>query len=262
MDRRRRQWVPVAVDFHRGRTGSRLHDRFGHDGLLVWVCYLLACKTNWVQGELDYYDEADGWARLGLNPAEFSFTLEEFFAYTGDLHLTARRRRGDVITTSCRPWNEWNTSVKRAQNAEWAARQRGSDEDETTTELPAQEHNLRPTTPPLYDDDTATIRSTENEGYVENDVEGTRRPPDAAGGGRPRPDKPARLEPALSFLRNGAADAIDLEPPALRRYLADEYNLGDLDIDSVLEAAGRAQASEDLDRRLAAALEPSEEDPF
>jgi hypothetical protein len=70
-----------------------------------------------------------------------------------------------------------------------------------------------------------------------------------AASSRPRPDKPARAEAALAFIRNGAAGGI--AEGHLSEVLADEYNLAPLEVEEVLEAAGRARASAAYDVELA-----------
>jgi hypothetical protein len=121
MDARRRQYVPISVDIARSRTGRRLLERFGPDGLLVWILVLCAAKKNPNQGEFVYVTEADGWERLGIEPA--GFTLDEFFAYTGRLHNT-KRVSNEPKTSEIRAWNEWNTSIKRELSAERMRRKR------------------------------------------------------------------------------------------------------------------------------------------
>jgi hypothetical protein len=125
-DRRRRQWVPLKSTFAHGKTGTNLKRKFGRDGLTVWVCYLAACKANWLQGQLDWTSEADGWTKLGLYGYEPEFTLASFFRYTGQLHLTSQRRSGDLTTTVCRRWSDWNTEVERDRDAEQKRRKRAT----------------------------------------------------------------------------------------------------------------------------------------
>lgn len=136
MDKRRRQYVPLAVTLPFSNSGVKLKERFGRDGLLVWMLYLIACKTNWVQGQFTYTSETDGWQRLGLVTDRPKFTLDEFFAATGRLHMTRKRASGDVVDVFCRGWNEWNTEFKRERQSEEKTRKRhGNTETLGATEV-------------------------------------------------------------------------------------------------------------------------------
>jgi hypothetical protein len=148
--------VPLAVTFAHGKTGTRLLERFGRDGLLVWVCYLGACKRNWIQGRLTYTCEPDGWMKLGLLGYEPGFTLAEFFAFTGRLKQTRRsdsRRGGSVVEVFCTNWQAWNLDASRESDAERKARERQAQDTRTTPALDA--HYAR-TTPALDAHDTRT----------------------------------------------------------------------------------------------------------
>lgn len=128
MDRRRRQWVPLSAYYPHSHTPRLLKERFGRDGLLVWVLYLAACKRNTPQGELTFVTEPHGWALLGLDPDDLpAFTLAEFFRYTGDLHLTRKRASGDVVTITARTWDEWQTEPSREFAAARMSRKRAKD---------------------------------------------------------------------------------------------------------------------------------------
>lgn len=124
-DKRRRQYFPLAVTFAHGNTGVRLKKRFGRDGLLVWVCYLTACKTNWIQGQFSYTSEPDGWTKLGLYGYEPEFSLSTFFTFTGHLKQTRRTRSGDLVDVICTQWEAWNKEFKRDRDASEKSRKRG-----------------------------------------------------------------------------------------------------------------------------------------
>lgn len=154
-DRRRRQYVPLAVTFAHSDTGVKLKRKFGRDGLLVWVCYLVACKTNWTQGSLTYTSEADGWTKLGLYGVEPpDVTLEAFFTYTGQLKLTRKRRSGDVCDVICTKWEDWNKDFKRDTDAAAKASVRAKNGEQI------QRQN---------GDKAATMRTTEVEVEVEDE---------------------------------------------------------------------------------------------
>jgi hypothetical protein len=81
-DARRRQWVPISVDVAHGATGTALLRKFGRDGLLAWILFLGACKRGGGEGALSFATESEGWEALGVDGPP-DFTLERFFAYTG-----------------------------------------------------------------------------------------------------------------------------------------------------------------------------------
>ena len=138
MDGRRRQWVPLSVDVARSRTGRNLLQRFGRDGLLVWVLVLAAAKRSLTQGEFDYVSEHDGWRQLGLADDPPPFTLHEFFAYTGRIHATrttSKRPKNDGQTTEIRAWNDWKTHAERQLDAYKKARKRGKNTRDTRTNM-------------------------------------------------------------------------------------------------------------------------------
>lgn len=173
MDKRRRQYVPLAVTMPFSKTGTKLKARFGRDGLLIWTLYLIACKTNWIQGQLTYTSEVDGWQKLGLYPYQpDDVTLEAFFTYTGQLKQTRRRRSGDVTDVVCTHWEDWNDEFKRERQSSEKSRKRGGN----TETLQGQNG-----------DDAETLGATEVEVELEEEkeVEAVSGSP-ATGGGQPR----------------------------------------------------------------------------
>lgn len=148
--------MPISVSVAHSKTGKQLKQKFGRDGVLVWVLYLLACKSGWIQGQFSYTSESDGWGRLGLLGDEPSFTLEDFFKTTGSLKQTSRRRSGDLTDVISSNWEMWNDDVKRQQDAEKKSRKRGTN---TAT--------LNGTN----GDGVATLRGTEVEVEVEYEEE-------------------------------------------------------------------------------------------
>lgn len=143
-DGRRRQWQPIATDLPNNNTGAGLKRKFGRDGLLVWVCFLLACKRSFNQGEFEYHTEDDGYRNLGLGyPHVPTFSLDEFFTYTGRMKMTSRRRSGEVVKVSCTRFEEWSKAGGRAVEADKKSRKRaqntrtlqGRYADDTRTDL-------------------------------------------------------------------------------------------------------------------------------
>lgn len=130
-DRRRRQYVPLVTTFAHGRTAERLIAKFGRDGLLVWVCYLAACKRAPEQGVFEYVSEGEGWGLLGLRGHEPAFTLADFFRTTGQLHKTSRRARGQLTTIACTVWDDITAGYDRELDAARKRRKRGTKTPDT-----------------------------------------------------------------------------------------------------------------------------------
>lgn len=131
MSARRRQWVPISVDVAHGATGTALLRKFGRDGLLAWVLFLAACKRGTDEGAISFATEAEGLAALGLEADPPSFTLEQFFAYTGQgLKLTSKVRVGRLTVVRVKPevWTAWNRSLRRQMDADRKSRSRNSKE--------------------------------------------------------------------------------------------------------------------------------------
>jgi hypothetical protein len=130
------QYVPLSVRFFTGHTGTKLREKFGRDGPLVWACYLAACKEHRPEGEIEYASEAEGWHTLGFEPDERpKFTLEGFFRYTGQLKKTRKTRSGHVFYVVCTGWERWHDMKRRNEAAERSARyRRKTKRDEAMTE--------------------------------------------------------------------------------------------------------------------------------
>lgn len=153
-DRRRRQYIPIDVYFASGGTGTTIRRHYGLPGLAVWIAYLAACKRSTPQGQLTYASEADAWEKLGLADTRPDFTLHDFFRLTGRLHKTSTQRAsGELTTTTCRVWDEWQQNIRRAQDADKKRRKRA----ENTGDKP-------PTNRRRNADKPETIRGTEGEG--------------------------------------------------------------------------------------------------
>lgn len=142
-DRRRRQWLPLSATYPHGHTPRLLKERFGRDGLLVWVLFLAACKRSSIQGEFEFVSEFHGWCLLGLEPDDLpAFSLADFFRYTGELHLTRKRRSGDVVTITARTWDEWQTEPSREFAAARMSRKRAQDARNSRSHDPGTDLDL------------------------------------------------------------------------------------------------------------------------
>ncbi len=171
MDRRRRQWVPIDAHVAHGRTGERLQEKFGRDGLLVWLLYLAACKRSVVQGTFTYTSETDGWRQLGLQTDVPKFTLEQFFAFTGQMkktRVTRGRRMADtgqrrgtrMADVRCTAWGDWNKKIQRDANATQKRRKRTQNTADNPRTLDGR-----------YADDMRTLGVLESESEKESEKE-------------------------------------------------------------------------------------------
>lgn len=132
-------FVPLSVRFITGGTGTKLLERFGRDGPLVWAALLVACKENRPQGELSWASEPEIWNRLGLTGYEPDFTFDEFVAFTGRMKLTRRRdvrktRAGRVQHVRITVWERWTKASEREADRLRKARKSQKDEPETDPE--------------------------------------------------------------------------------------------------------------------------------
>lgn len=130
MDGRRAQWFAVDSMFFGSSLAQDMMARFGACGVTVWFAYLAACKRNLVPGQITVLNDADAMAQLGLSGMNLvnndgePFELSDFWRRLGELHTTARRRHGGASTIICRGWDEWQTSIRRDNDAKRKSRSR------------------------------------------------------------------------------------------------------------------------------------------
>jgi hypothetical protein len=125
MDSRRRRYVPLSIHFAGGRTGQRLLDEFGLEGLAVWACLLAAAKRSRRQGTLEWYSDNDAWVHLGIAstpPSGFTFT--QFAKFLGRLKQARTTTYGQVKETTLTQWEQWNNTIKTEHDAEKKRRKR------------------------------------------------------------------------------------------------------------------------------------------
>jgi hypothetical protein len=120
-DKRRTPYVPLDSFVAFKRTGQTLKKKWGMEGLCTWMLFLAACKRDIVPGTLTYSSDEEAWAKLGALATRF--TLDEFFAVTGRLRQTRKRRLGHVTSVECSNWDTWVTDYRRQQQTDW---QRGN----------------------------------------------------------------------------------------------------------------------------------------
>lgn len=111
-------YVPLSVRFLTGGTGTRLLERFGRDGPLVWAAFLAACKQERPAGTMRWASEGEAWNKLGLTGYEPDFSFDEFLQETGRMKLTRRHnvrrtRAGRVQDVRITVWERWTHVDKR-----------------------------------------------------------------------------------------------------------------------------------------------------
>jgi hypothetical protein len=236
------------VTFAHGKTAEKLRERFGAHGLLVWVCYLAACKRNWVQGRLTYTSEPEGWTKLGLHREDFGFTLAEFFQVTGQLKQTKVTRVAQVTDIVCTRWGDWNKEAKREIDAErnrskrtqntvddTATIERQSSDERATENYNEKERGLKPLSPSKVEGG--------NNGHAPSS--GAPPPPSRGSLGRV-PSEVREVRPKLTpsqraeaWVRNTGWD-----DPHIRHHLANEIEGLDMEELERLIALGAELASE------------------
>lgn len=124
-DRRRRQYVPIAVHFGTGMTGNRIQKDYGLEGLGVWALLIAACKRSPVQGTFIWLGEGDAWMKLGIIAGrEPAFTFEDFVTTLGKIRQARTRRVGGQLETTLTRFFDWNNNVRRESEAERKRRKR------------------------------------------------------------------------------------------------------------------------------------------
>jgi hypothetical protein len=197
--RRPSLFVPLSVRFLTGATGTKLLEKFGRDGPLVWAAFLAACKENRPQGELTWASEPEVWNRLGLSGYEPDFTFDEFIAYTGRLKLTRRRdvrktRAGRVQHVRITVWERWTQSAQRENERERKARKRA----ESTADIPRTPGGTSPGQKP----DLESESEKEKENFRE--VRSTTTPPQHTNGYTLDFQTEAELTRLLGWIGNDA----------------------------------------------------------
>ena len=155
-DRRRRQYVPLATHFATARTGTRIQEEHGLEGLAVWACLLAAAKRSQIQGTFVWLSESDAWGHLGIRKPPSSFTFEEFVATLGRMKQARTRRIGGESHTTLTRFSEWNKAIRLESDAARKRRKRAQKAADTTA------------------DDPATLGVTEGEGEGETPTPFTR----------------------------------------------------------------------------------------
>ncbi len=130
IDGRRSQWFAVDSMFFGSSLAQDVMERFGPSGIAVWFAFLAACKRNLVPGQITVLSDSDCLAQLGLSGMKLvdnegnPYELSDYWRRLGELHTTSRRRHGAASTIVCRRWDEWQTNLRRENDAERKSRSR------------------------------------------------------------------------------------------------------------------------------------------
>jgi hypothetical protein len=131
----------VDVHFGHKKTCARLLDKFGHAGPLVYLLVLAEAKKNTPAGTFTYESEEAGWRYLGLLEHPPDFTLEAFFAVTGQLKQTRRTRRGRITDVKWTAWGRWQKDWERERVRKTMRRKRAHSESNNGVTQQSQDRN-------------------------------------------------------------------------------------------------------------------------
>lgn len=123
-DLRRRQYVPLATHFATAKTGTRIQQDYGLEGIAVWAMLLAAAKRSQLQGTIIWVSEAHAWSLLGVVEPPSGFTFEEFVGLLGKLKQARTRRVGRESHTTLTRFSEWNKTIRSQSEAERKRRKR------------------------------------------------------------------------------------------------------------------------------------------
>lgn len=153
-DLRRRQYVPLATHFATARTGTRIQETYGIEGIGVWAMFLAAAKKSQLQGTVIWASEAEAWSLLGVIEPPSSFTFAEFVGLLGRLKQARTRRVGRESHTTLTRFSEWNKTPRSQSEAARKRRKReeniadGSADDRADIGPPEGEGEGEPPNPP------------------------------------------------------------------------------------------------------------------
>ncbi len=116
-DGRRRQYVPLATHFATAKTGTRIQEDLGLEGLAVWACTLAAAKKSQLQGTLIWTCDADAWSLLGISGHPPDFTFDTFVTLLGRLKQARTRKVGQEKHTTLTRFGQWNYTIRSQHDA-------------------------------------------------------------------------------------------------------------------------------------------------
>lgn len=118
------RYARVDVMFFHKRTCDRLHAEFGWEGVAVFLAFVCQVKTSPIPGTFIYESEASGWAKLGFEGRQPSFTLAEFFRFTGRIKQTSKTSVGRLQHVKSTHYERWQKDSRRYEEAARKSRKR------------------------------------------------------------------------------------------------------------------------------------------
>lgn len=138
-----RRWIVLDADFFANHFTDRILDRFGPAGVCLFIALLCAAKRSRIQGQITYASDSEAFDILGLRNLELvdaagtTWTLDDFWKFTGTQKQTSRTRRGRVKNVKVTSWSQWQETLTREMAAERMRRLRG---ESTRTDSEQEAH--------------------------------------------------------------------------------------------------------------------------
>jgi hypothetical protein len=132
-----RRWIVLDADFFANHFTDRILDRFGPAGVCLFVALLCAAKRSRLQGQITYASDSEAFDILGLRNLELvdtagkSWTLDDFWKFTGTQKQTRRSAHGHVKHVNVTGWSQWQETLTREMAAERQRRLRAKNERDT-----------------------------------------------------------------------------------------------------------------------------------
>lgn len=118
------RYFRVDVSFFHKNTCRVLLEKLGVGGPLAYLSLCARAKDSTIPGTFIYSSDAVAWEKLGLDPIDVGFTLDEFFTVTGRIKQTSRTRVGRQIHVKLTQYERWQKDSKRYESAVRKSRSR------------------------------------------------------------------------------------------------------------------------------------------
>lgn len=129
-----RRWIVFDADFYGNDFTDRLHARFGWAGVGVFVAFLCAAKRSAIPGRISFTSDAEARDLLRINGWPLvddhgeTWTLDDFWAFTGRMKQTQKTRRGRIQNVRATRWEQWQNVQKTLIERERKRRSRANSE--------------------------------------------------------------------------------------------------------------------------------------
>lgn len=118
------RYFRVDVSFFHKRTCRTLMEKLGPGGPLTFLALVARAKDSNPPGTFTYPTEAIAWEKLGLDPDDVGFTLDEFLDLTGRIKQSSRTRVGRLTNVKLTQYERWQKESKRYEAAVRKSRSR------------------------------------------------------------------------------------------------------------------------------------------